>query len=257
MTVRVINVRATEDVLRAFTPEALASIARDIAEGARQQWVMLAQRKLRSSQQDYIAGIQEVEMQGGRATIALVGVVANLVEQGMDPFDLHDTILNQGTSFHTAADGGRYLAIPFRHKTPGSGPGGGVPMTELFARSGALSAAHSEAIGKEVYARAKKLRPGERLPAGLAGKMKSFHTTDPFAGMQRGAQKKAGGGTQGTYTTFRTISVGPGGEPRPEAKWLHPGVQPRHLADEVGSYVDRIAGAVINKFVASILGGGR
>lgn len=235
-------------------PDVIAAVLNDVMSGARAFWIQQAGTKLSSSRRDYINGIQEVVVGKKTASVSLVGVLPNLVEQGMDAYDMHTTLLGPDVPVvpwgsgqkgkHARKDGGFYRVIPFRHQTPGTiGQGGGTPMGKQYA--GMLGKAASEELGKKIHAEAKKLAPttgkpgsatqwGDRLPEGLAPKLSEKHSTDIFAGMVK-QEKKYKGATQSTYTTFRVISDGV-----PD-KWHHPGIEPSRLADEVEKYVEKIA----------------
>lgn len=230
------------------------AVMQNVMDGARAEWVKLAGSRLESSRRDYLNGIQKVEIKDFSATVALVGLVPNLVENGMDAFDMHATLLGPDVPVvpwgsgqkgkHEIKDspGKFYRAIPFRHQTPGSiGQGGGTPMGKAY--KGVVDDA--AALGKAIHKAAVKLKattgmPGEkpswggRLPEGLAPKLKSTHTTDIYAGMTKMA-KGYKGATQVTYMTFRMIS-----DNAPE-KFLHPGLEGVHLADDVEKYVEKVA----------------
>ena len=227
-------------------PAFIQRIVADIATAARAKWISLAGQNLHTSRRDYVSGIQEVKTRKRSASVSLTGRFPNMIEEGLDPFDMHDTHLSLfSPGVHMTEDGARYRAIPFRHQTPGTlGVGGGVPMDHPY--KGHPLVTNAAELGKEVYGLAQKLektqrkrgggtRWGGRLPGGLAPKLRPHHTTDIFAGMVRQEKRAKGGSRQSTYTTFRTIS-----DNAPE-KWLHPGIQPANLADQVSQYVDKIA----------------
>lgn len=224
-------------------------------DGARAFWIQKAGEKLSSSRRDYINGIQEVVFSGKNvASISLVGQLPLMVEHGMAPFDMHATLLGPNVPVAPFGQKGKrvnqngrfYRSIPFRHQSPGTlGQGGGAPMGSDYAGHDAV--ADAAALGKQVYAAAKKLSPtlsspggptqwGGRLPAGMAPKLKPHHTTDIYAGMVR-QQKTYVDATQNQYTTFRTIS-----EEQPH-KWLHPGIQAANISDEVAHHLEQIAPA--------------
>lgn len=230
------------------------SVIQDVMEGARHEWIKLAGSALSTTRRDYVNGIQKVDMSGFTASISLVGVLPNRVEEGMDAYDMHTTLLGpnvpvvpwgsgqKGKHESKAHPGKFYRVIPFKHQTPGSiGQGGGVPMGKSY--QGVV--ADSAALGKKIHAAAKKLAattgmPGEkptwggRLPAGLAPKIQDTHSTDIYAGMVKFA-KGYQSATQVTYGTFRVIS-----DMQPH-KWHHPGMPGVHLADQVQKYIEKVA----------------
>jgi len=240
----------------------------DLAALARAKWIRLAQQSLHSSKRDYIAGIQPVMTEGNTRVITLVGQLANMVEQGADAWDLRETLL-QGQGVKTNAEGQRYRAIPFRHGTPGSAGSTGTPMgrrygpqgpqSRAWAASGHFDQGQAAKLGKAVYAAAKALKQRQRLGGGKrtivdmgqnklrVPKLAPWHSTDIYAGMrkERKTYKKA---TQTQYTTFRTIS-----EANPEG-WIHPGIQGRHLAQQVEQHVEGMIGKVVSNAITRAFG---
>lgn len=269
------------DFLAGFGPDAAQQLVQDLASAARDHWMGLAADQLHSSATDYIAGIQEVEQEGSVVRIVLVGTLPNLVEQGMDAFDLRTTLLGPTATgkVHTNKQGGRYRVIPFRQKTPGTRAQGGLPMGQAYApsRPNSLAAPHAivedwEKLGRAVHRRAKALRGNQQLPAGLAPLHRPHHKTDLFAGMVRRAQptrppgdpraaaEMALGGNlagavkllqpgpaQYTYFTFRTIS-----QSNPVG-WQHPGIKGRHLVKQVADWIGEVAPEAIASFAANAI----
>lgn len=241
------------DILPKLTAGALQRLVVDLAAAARSHWIGLAQKELKSSRRAYVQGIQGIEVGKGYAAVSLVGLIPNLVENGQNPYDMHTTLLGPGVPLATpgksgkrrAKDGHYYRAIPFRHQVPGTlGQGGGQVMGSAYQGHAAI--ADAAALGRSIHKHAQKLgattgmpgqatKWGDRLPAGLAPKLRAHHSTDIYAGMVKMAKayKEV---TQNQYMTFRMIS-----EAVPE-KWHHPGIESRHLAPRVQRYIDGIAG---------------
>lgn len=260
LTVSDANIQAVLDALS--DKSTVTSIIEDVMDGARAFWIQQAGQKLTTSRRDYIQGIQKVQIKGETASIALVGTLPNLVENGMSAYDMHDTLLGPnvpvvefgaGKGKHARKDGGFWRVIPFRHQAPGTiGQGGGVPMGNPY--EGKVD--NAAQLGKSIYKAAKKLAPstgmpggktqwGERLPEGMAPKLKPQHATDIYAGMTR-MEKTYEKATQSSYMTFRVISDGV-----PD-KWHHPGLPGVFLAKEVQKFVDKQAQAAF----AALIGGG-
>lgn len=269
------------DLLPEGTMQQLATalkqeLVSNIANQARAKWIKLA-GGLQSSRRDYIAAIQEVEVQDGRASVALVGEVANLIENGQAGYDMHDTLLGQGVPVvprgkrgkHAKKDGsGFYRAIPFRHGTPGTTGAVGAAMGSQYAgHEGvagfaptnapgfAFQAGQSALLGQNVYDQAKKLKStkgmpngkvayGGRLQAGLAPKLKEHHATDIYAGMIKSSKtyEKA---TQSQYTTFRTISTGSPG-------WMRGATEGKHYAQDVQRFVAGVAPKAVADFIKGL-----
>lgn len=254
-----------EEILDVLSPEATQMILSDIADAARAEWIRIAGAELFTTRRDYLAGIQPVEIKPGVAVISLVGQLPNLIEEGMDAFDLHDTLLGPnvpisepgryGKHLKVTPEGGLgfYRAIPFRHGTPGSRGAVGQVMGRQYQGHEAVKDAKK--LGREVYKAAKELaattsepygrtKYGGRLPAGMAPKLRAHHKTDIFAGMIR-EEKTYVRATQSQYTTFRTISTGSPG-------WLRPATAGKFYAQKVGEYVQRLAPQAFVAFVEGI-----
>jgi len=225
-----------------------------IGSAARHEWIKVAKRELNTTAQDYIRGIQDIETDGMRVTISLVGVLPNMVEQGMSAFDMRQTLLGPGSNAKTAKDGSRYNTVPFRHGTPGTGGRNvGRPMPRAIhnvakaleptmSRPGGLKAGpggHTVAYGERIH-------PG--MPMGRAAKKimerreQPHHTASIYAGMIKqlkvyGPVKKGEG--QHSYHTFRRISS------RVTSGWQHPGISARLIHRKVQKYIARVQGQMI------------
>jgi hypothetical protein len=272
--IRVNTIKIGPEVLEAFpqlgSAEHRFMLARSIMEGARAFLIKRAQQELHSTRGDFIAGVQPIQREGKEVVLAIVGVLPNMVENGWDGRFLHETLLgDEARGWQINADGYRYRAIPFRHKTPGTGPQGGQPMGSQYTASGksmSMAAPHlivedAAALGRKVHRAAKKLisrkeeaqgqRGHARLAEGLAPKLRPHHVTDIYAGMSVNKQpvSKPGGGVnfQRTYTTFRTIS-----EARPDA-WYHPGIEARHFLDRVDTFIQTNADKAISAYLKGLL----
>ncbi|RTL20075.1 MAG: hypothetical protein EKK55_18330 [Rhodocyclaceae bacterium] len=233
----------------ALTPGAAVALA----HLGRSYLVTQAQRRLRTSARDYVAGIGDVEIRNDGATveakIRLTGALPNMVEHGAAPWDLRTTVLASPRAKVTAA-GHRYMSIPFRHMGPDATGRNAAPMGSHYdsARStglgtpGPLTSDEARKLGRAVWSRAKRLKPGpgggarggERLGA-QADPLRPRHVMDPYQGMTR-----SGSARQTQYMTFRTISTNPA-TMRGDAggmNWRHPGVVGRRLFRDLAGYID-------------------
>jgi hypothetical protein len=267
-------------------PEVLAQVAFDVMDAARDFWIKRAGERLHMTSRDYINGIQPVEMAPGMASVALLGTLPNMVENGAGPFDMHDTLLGPNVPVagpgqkgkHKNAKGGYYRAIPMRHQGPDTaGKGGGAPMGSQYFKSlpASLAKTLQADLGRAVYKKASRLKASTTMPAGtygpvkpntpgrlpagtggagllkahptmVGGRMTAPHSTDIYAGMIKQSKTYAAA-TQSQYTTFRIIS-----DSVPD-KWIHPGMDAVHLADEVQRYIETVAPkAILAAFEASL-----
>lgn len=256
-------------------------VVANIAAAARNHWIKLAEKDTSHLRFEYITGIQPIEMQPGQATVALVGELAHLLEDG-DPkiLDMRTTLLGPNVpeapfgrkGKRLAKAGHYYRAIPFRHMTLGRkdfprGKTHGQEMGSAYAGHSAV--ADSKKLGREVYNRARRLEatrsaPGERVAYGGRLKaeikvrgvkekgratiplLKEHHKTHIYAGMirQRKVYERA---TQTTFFTFRTISQAVNGE-----SWMRGPITARKYAVEVQGFVQRLAPRAIQALLEEI-----
>ena len=256
-----------DEILDLLTPEATQEILSNIADAARNEWIRLAGEGLMTTRGDYIRGIQPVEMKPGVAIVALVGQMPNLIEEGMDTLDLHETLLGPNVPISEPGEYGKHLtidpktfrtgyyrAIPFRHSVPDSAGAVGQPMGRAYGGHDAVQDAKK--LGQAVYDAAKKLKGttsdpeggkvkyGGRLKAGMAPLLKPHHSTDIFAGMIK-ERKKYQKATQSQYTTFRTISTGSPG-------WIRPATTGKFYSQQVGAFVQKIAPQAFSAYVGGL-----
>jgi hypothetical protein len=249
-----------EALIALLGPEFEQALLDDLGAAARAKWIRLAQTELQTSKRDYIQGIQEVTGEGQERIVALTGWLPNAVENGLGSFDMRETLLGPGKG-HTAKDGSRYRAIPFRHGTPGTAGGVGAAMgmrmgpqgPSSLGALGGMSVGAAAALGKDIYKAAKRLKPGQSLKTGGMGipKLSLHHKSDIFAGMRREAfagPLARGKARQSQYTTFRTIST------KTTTGWIHPGIQARHLAVRVQAHIQEAAEQAITVALRAAFG---
>jgi len=234
-------------------PELIHQLIRELGEEARNEILRLAMVGLHTSFDDYAAGVQPVvyhlpadtkKMPNGHvATIELVGMMPNMIEEGWAGGDMKPFLL-AGRNSKPTKDGGRYNVVPFRHMGPGTTGRNGQPMGSQYAPM--LGARGAEQLGKQVYKRAMSLRPGKRLAPGTAPILKPHHATDLYAGMVR-ERKTYAKATQPQYKTFRAVS-----SRSDPSSWIHPGIKAHGFFAEAQSYVDRAATAAFRAVVGGL-----
>lgn len=234
---------------------------RALGASARSRWVELAQDELRSSSRDYVQGIsQPIVADDGRSVrLELTGQVPNMVEQGWASHDLRDTVLG-GPATKVSKDGYRYVRIPFRHGTPGTGGRNvGKPMPRAVHQAAkALAPTLREGLGRP-GARSilePQASTAHRLQPGMAGASKQvekilrkreqeWHKSSVYSGMMREVAAYAKT-QQNKFMTFRTISDKPGTDPR---SWMHPGIKARNLAEKVRDHVRQVADEIASRML--------
>jgi hypothetical protein len=258
--VMAVNFANPDDLINALnlpTQESMMEKAMVLADLARAEIIRLAKEKLHTSERDYVANVQPVQVQGKTVQIILTGVFPNMVEQGWAPHDLRDTVLRSAKA-HTSKEGYKYMSIPFRVNMPGASGRNGDVLGEAFAKNqSALKGRTLKGWQQETAAKAKALAPsvaaqgrmkwGGRLSEADGGpKLRERHATGLYTGMYR-VQKTYDKTSQNTYGTFRTISTNPdsirsdgGGQ-----NWSHPGIEARGLFDMANQYVARMVPEVM------------
>lgn len=232
-----------------------------LAHAARTQIVVAAQRELKTSARDYVAGISDVKVVaapggGVEARVVLSGTLPNMVERGVPAFDMRPGLLASPKA-RTTSKGHRVLAVPFRHMGPGASGRNAAPMgsgyseergEKSLSQPGPKSAREADALGRETWGRAKRLsatrsRPGggtdygERLED-REGPMRGRHAGGLYGGMIR-EEKTYQGATQSQYITFRMVSSNPATFRSDEGgmNWSHPGIVPRQLFTKAERYI--------------------
>lgn len=159
-----IDLSAYKAQLAAFGPAGIRRALSDIGEAARHRWGRFALEELHTTQADYLLGLQPVVVGDDGVVIALVGMVPNIVEQGMEQTDLHETLLGPKVPTvergqrgkHLSKDGYHYRSLSFRHATPGSA---GLVAPRMGRAYGESPDGAAGSIGKAIYRMAKALAP--------------------------------------------------------------------------------------------------
>lgn len=280
ITVNDIRINVPASLMAGVSQEALTQVAKNIATGARAKWKSLATAGLKTSRQDYLGGLEEVVTGDGFATVSLLGMLPNLIENGMPATDLRSTLLGPGVAVaprgqkgkrETAKGNEYYRSIPFRHQTPGTEGLTAKPMGEAYGGAG-----DAAQIGRDIYKAAKKLEAttsdpyggvkyGKRLPAELTGILKPHHKTDIYAGMIRQVKtyedKRK---PQTTYTTFRMISTHrtmsvPGSGKRNRLirvpstiGWMRTATPGTHFAEKASEHAGKIATGTVKAYLEAV-----
>ena len=229
-------------------------IVRALGNSVRKDIMQQASAGLKTSKSDYKRSVSNVRVRGkgdvAIATITLEGSLANMIEDGADPYDMHETILRRfAPGRKVSKKGDLYTVVPFTHKRPGTQ--GRTPMGMQY--NAKVVDVHS--IGEKAYSYAKEVgnKPGQAssMSYGLFPKIHGqprqvgpyqadAHSHDPFGGMRREPMKK-GKGTE--LKSFRTISDGV------PNKWYHPGIQARQVFDKAEAKVYSSFSETVQEFM--------
>ena len=222
----------------------IKKIKEALGTAARNEWVALAQEELKSTARDYIGKISQPEITASGAKLTLTGALPNMVEQGASPHDMRTTVLRSAKA-KTSKDGHKYLAIPFRHGSPGArdkvNVGKRMPKAiHGVARHLAPSISHGGFVLKGEPLRGSSDKMSRKAFQILtdATKRPKWHSASIYMGMIRKAEMQTKDGEQEAvttgYTTFRTNSEN---VKNAEQHWMHPGIRARRIANKVQDYV--------------------
>jgi hypothetical protein len=240
------NISAIEEA----TVESFRVAVGDLSKRAQQEWIRIAQARLKTSRADYINGLRQAEsysmrMEGGVQIfeVQLVGRMPNAFEFGMDSFDMIASRPGWlgGSKAKTSKDGTKYIHIPFRHS---------IQQAAGLAYTGKAKRAD---VANELKKTAKKygldrmihLASG-KVPEGPVKRVPKGGATHPYLeGLTRIQKAQSGtykSGKQrgsGMLMTWRTMSEKSDG-------WNHPGLTGRNILKDVSAWVDGELDKVIN-----------
>lgn len=217
---------------------------KELTVSFKQNWENEAATTLKSSRNEYIQNLNIVDEGKGKGAVVLTGWLPNAVEDGVSEFDIKEGLLN-GPNAKMSKSGSMYNTVPFKIGTPGAEP-------ENF----------STIMPKEVYDIAKKKPVGkpivkEELPTKFQepkkttlrpeSKFKQYeHKSSIYEGISRSQDLKTG---QNTYKSFRRVS-----ENSDDNSWIHPGIEPHHLAESTLNdfNIPQQVGIAIDKYLISI-----
>jgi len=195
--------------------------------------------------------------------------LAGEIETGRPAKDLKKMLLTS-KKVRVTKSGTRYLIIPFRHNTPGNDALAPAMPDGVYSAAKALSPSYVVGSGLRVSGQANpsllarwskvgasrvargagpagmlvhqaKYAWGDRLPAGMAPKLKPHHKTDPYAGMVR-FDTSAGKAKSSSYLIFRVMSEKSSG-------WIvgpRPGLYlAKEVADSLQGVLDEAVGQAV------------
>jgi len=237
----------------------------ELGAKAMEYWTHLAKTQLKSSSRAYIHELSHRSTKE-REYIVLTGVLPNMIENGWRGGDMRDWML-KGPKSKVAADGSRYLTVPFRHGTPGTtGRNVGAVMPKpIYNAAKKLDATRSRAKKLEgpgtLASRStkdtridkihgKRLEPtmrgiSKQVSTMLKTKRQDWHTTSIWTGMQRDSKQYESADQTSGYTTFRRIST----KSRDPRSWHHPGITGKRFAPQVQKRIELFAPIIMRQII--------
>ena len=255
--IREVDLTRIETFLSRLPVDVPTRILEDIGTGVYARWQAAANERLLTSKADYKKSLFPPEATGdGGITIALRDVFPNLVENGMDAYDMHSSLLPGKKGVHMdPVTGTLWRNVKFRHTGPATGHTVGTPMGfQFIVQKGNYRA---KQLGSRVYRQATKLgKDGRtrRMKEGLAPLLQDKfghnrnHATDIFAGMARITKDGTASGPTADFRTWRRMQ-----KPGTGGKWFHPGIRAKRLLDVVLNDLDDIANKTVDGYIEGIL----
>lgn len=253
----VLDAAAMRNSISGYVAQAVRETA---VQGAAMWKEAVAKAPLWSGERDaYIASISWRMLDEYTAEISSNYKYVEDIETGRPPRDLKK-MLDTSMKVRVTKKGQRYLIIPMRHNTPGNTALARAMPDDIYAAARDLQASsivgHSTRVSgtgaystktKQPYlVRSRKYQWGDRLPEGMAPKLKPHHTTDIYAGMVRMDNTSPGGKRYSSYLTFRIMGEWQTG------KWIVPAQPGLYIAKTVAELLQPIASANIKGSVSNI-----
>jgi hypothetical protein len=243
--------------------------ARDLAAMTKAKLIELGNEKLHSRRQMFIDGLHMKEDEDGVFIVSLDAKV-RWIDDGMPAHNMLDALLASAKA-KRAADGSRYLVIPFDH-SPGQGATKtqpaktdliseiksymkteGIPFGKIekdAAGLAKLGKLHSFTVGD----RPLKTKDGPGMGHGPKGSVRQGPTGIPFlenVNVYQGKDSK--GKVRRSIMTFRVASSKQTGQDR----WNHPGTEPINMFEDAAKWAaetwdKEIAPALINKILSDL-----
>ena len=206
------------------------------------KWEQIAQQKLTTTRADYLLGLNAddslefPDMFTG--ILRLRGKWPNMLEEGFPAFDMKKGFQRSDRA-KPKKNGGWYLTIPLRHRTPGttgSAVGGAAMPMDIYARARALRANTQRLTGTE-----------QQYPPGVSWTGYQ-HKSGIYEGMVR-KERFYDKVAQSHYMTFRRVS-----DKSDPKSWWHPGFEGVRAVDQVAKFAQDTLERVFIDYVKRYMG---
>ncbi|UXR28856.1 hypothetical protein [Bacillus paranthracis] len=206
------------------------------------KWEQVAQQKLNTTRADYILGLNadnSLEFPDAMTGIlTLRGKWPNMLEEGFTSFDIKDGFA-ASMKKKMKKDGGWYLTVPFRHRTPnstGSAVGGKAMPTDIYSQARALQGNTGRLTGTEQQYPAQTSWNGYQHKSGI------------YEGIQKNT-KQYDKTSQNTYASFRRVS-----DKSDPQSWWHPGFAGIKAVDTVYPFAQQTFERVLQDYIKQTMG---
>jgi hypothetical protein len=228
------------------------------AQEARNQWVKLARQRFHVTSSAYVNSIEDPVFRGNQVTITLradspEGKLANMLEQGSEPFDMKPGFLRSPKAKIGGKIGrttNKYITIPLRLKSSGS-MGGSPPVmpSTIYKKASQLEIGGRLTLSKKYEG----LGLRTRLSADLKRWQHYTWKTSPFQNIVKvprftglvklGLPRESAG----MYMVFRRVS-----KKSNPSSWIHPGFKAANLVDQVVSKVELMFPTIIDNVMGAM-----
>lgn len=209
---------------------------------AKSKWEQIAQTKLNSTRADYLLGLNADNSitfpDAFTGVLTLRGKWPNMLETGFPAYDMKAGFMGSKYVKHNK-DGGWYLTIPMRHRSPnstGSAVGGSPMPADIYAQARQLRGNTGRLTGTETNYPAQTSWTGYQHKNGI------------YEGMVKNT-KQYNKTKQNTYFTFRRVS-----DKSDPQSWWHPGFEGVKALPEVITFTQDTFNKVFQDYIKGIMG---
>lgn len=240
------------DDLADAVQEELNQALSDVAYAAHAHIIAQAQSQLHSTRQDYLKGVEFLQMGDNDYLITLIGTWPNMLEDGFPSYNQTEKLLKSQKIVEVGSrtglpwvqigqEGQKYAHVPMQRQPFAAGAGAAgdlaksiqaMTATNARGRKQKITSVFKDAGGLPIEGKVAIGRSDNPNLDGLVKYQKVYE--NPTSG------KKT---AQGIYVNYRTISEN-GND------WIHPGFTGIHAWDEAEKYVEQ----QINQILRTILG---
>lgn len=177
---------------------------------------------------------------------------ARQIEEGRPAYDMKQ-MLQTSVRTKMSKEGKRYLTIPIRHNTPGSGVNAPAMPPAIYAHAQKLNMsritgsfmganANGRLVPRNMYRwGAGNNDPMARLKSGLVPRLQPHHKTDQYAGMVRMPTEDK----KSQYLTLRTMSESSTG-------WIQKAKPGLFILRDVATFMQADTGNILNELLAEM-----
>lgn len=228
------------------------SVRSGIVMEIHRNWVAEANSQLNTTRQNYINGLQLFRESENTSGIKLVGGFNNMIENGVDAFDMKDGF-GRSIKARFTKSGSWYMHIPFRWGTPSAA--GSSIITNIMPSHiyNIMKSKSNGGVLKESEVDVKFTQKLKRPSVESKILNKTFdeyvHKTSLYSGIVRSMKTFPSGHQSSTYNSFRTVS-----QHSDPNSWIHRGIKQYNLAQTAidSTEVDVLVDNIVDKNLSEL-----